>query len=208
LNLPLPPVESAIQPTGIYRKCEFIGDEKTFKQKLILDIPYSDTNKDNIVDGTNFSVNNLKVFVFSQDTNLWEEVKMSPDIQTSSLVRKSSTENNIIAEIAQANIYAVFGLKTIDSLADVIVYPNPYKPNSALGHDKIIFDGLPVNSTVRIYTLRGKLLRELSSKIDAGQILWDACDDSGEKLVSDIYLYIVAAENMSSTKKGKLAIIR
>ncbi|TKJ41182.1 hypothetical protein CEE37_05825 [candidate division LCP-89 bacterium B3_LCP] len=112
----------------------------------------------------------------------------------------------------------VNSFQTITNLNDVVVYPNPYKPHSGLGHTGISFGHptdatkrLTVPATVEIYTIAGEKVRTLKEPESDGDpngiIEWDVTNDSGEDVVSGIYLYRIS--NPSDEEIiGKLAIIR
>ena len=72
------------------------------------------------------------------------------------------------------------------------------------------------NSSVKIFTINGHLVRELTSKtvlsdgtvaVDGGRAYWDGRDATGKKVASGIYLYLAYSENGKSIT-GKFAVIR
>jgi len=69
----------------------------------------------------------------------------------------------------------------------VLVKPNPYNPNKGL----LTFFGdgiVPGQTTIKIYTLSGELVKKLTSKIGK-ELIWDGKTESGDSVVSGIYLY-------------------
>jgi hypothetical protein len=104
------------------------------------------------------------------------------------------------------------------SLEHVFNYPNPMRMRegtrfffytSAPSSPWLSFDG--VRAAIRIYTLSGKLIRVLqndNSTIQNG-IFWDGCDQFGNMLGPNVYLYQVSADYTTSQgqhKKSKSAI--
>lgn len=96
------------------------------------------------------------------------------------------------------------------SLAEVYVYPNPFKPNSpgrfqAAG---ITFKRLPAEATIRVYGITGRLVAELRKTDRAVDYYeWDVTNSGGRKLASGVYIYYVTAPG-SGRAKGKFAVIR
>jgi len=68
----------------------------------------------------------------------------------------------------------------------VLVKPNPYNPNKGL----LTFFGsgiVPGETTIKIYTLSGELVRVLSAKTD--ELVWDGKTENGSQITNGIYLY-------------------
>jgi len=102
----------------------------------------------------------------------------------------------------------------IPDALEVIVYPNPFKPNSNLEHTNIIFSvvksdtKLPKNTIIRIYTIAGELVKMFKVENDVDQVCWDAKDDAGNELSSGIYIYYITTPISNKKYNGKLAIVR
>jgi ligand-binding sensor domain-containing protein len=84
------------------------------------------------------------------------------------------------------------------------VYPNPYLiPNGSL----LTVDGLVSNSSVKILTIDGRLVREIKSP--GGRIgFWDGKDDQGNIVASGVYIIVGYTEDGSQSGTGKVAVIR
>ncbi len=85
------------------------------------------------------------------------------------------------------------------------VYPNPAKG--------IVFIGLnfnlPTSSNLRIYDVRGHLVKDLSkSNLDNGKsvVIWDGTDDSGRRLSEGVYF--IRLDNQAGSLTQKVIIIR
>jgi hypothetical protein len=107
----------------------------------------------------------------------------------------------------------------------VWVYPNPmdftaphneaYVPSAACPTGKcIIFSCLPLNATVRIYTVSLALVRSFDSTViqtnipnipdNTGLIAWDGTNGNGSAVASGLYFYVVSS--LSGNTFGKFAI--
>lgn len=84
------------------------------------------------------------------------------------------------------------------------VSPNPYLlPSTA----PVTIDGLVENSSIKILTIGGRLVRELDTP--GGRIgFWDGRDDRGELVPSGVYLIVAFPESGEQTATGKIAVIR
>ena len=84
-------------------------------------------------------------------------------------------------------------------------YPNPFIPGESATNN-LTFDHLPAGASVKIFTLTGALVKELTAT-DAGIATWEGVlNQSGEKVASGVYY--VFAEGNGSKKTTKVAIER
>ncbi len=84
------------------------------------------------------------------------------------------------------------------------VYPNPYLvPNGS----PLTVDGLVANSSLKILTIDGRLIREIITP--GGRIgFWDGKDDRGNVVASGVYVVVGFTQDGSQTGTGKVAVIR
>ena len=84
----------------------------------------------------------------------------------------------------------------------ITIYPNPYIAGN-FTQDRITFNNLPKASTLRIYTISGKLIKEIKHQdiTNGGNEEWDV---SG--VASGIYMYCI--ESSEGMKKGKVSIVK
>jgi hypothetical protein len=104
-----------------------------------------------------------------------------------------------------------------DNLERIAVVPNPYKVRAEWdptpGQREIHFIRVPDQSTIRIFTAAGELLRTLQSNAYSspgglnGDVAWDLRNERGRGVVSGIYLYQVETKDGRSVK-GKFVIIK
>lgn len=94
------------------------------------------------------------------------------------------------------------------SLSDAHPFPNPYKPNSGLGHTTgITFVGLTPGARVQVFTPAGDAVYDKKMDAAASSLQWDAVNDDGHILASGVYLYRIS-DDAGNKKTGKLAIVR
>ena len=99
------------------------------------------------------------------------------------------------------------GTVTVDVILTatcVLVKPNPYNPNKGL----LTFFGsgiVPGETTIKIYTLSGELVKKLTSKIGK-EIVLDGKTDSGQPTTNGIYLYTY--ESPKEKGIGKFTVIK
>jgi hypothetical protein len=82
------------------------------------------------------------------------------------------------------------------------IFPQPFRPAM---DSRLVFGGLPGNSTVRIYGLNGSLVRTLDTDV-VGGIFWDGTNEGGESVASGVYLYVITSD--VGRRTGKIAIVR
>jgi subtilisin family serine protease len=93
---------------------------------------------------------------------------------------------------------------TSESLVNPRVYPNPWRVDRE-PKEEIIFDQMNPNSTVKIFTLSGRWVKTLSAP--AGKAVWGLTTDSGDKVASGLYFYLIT-NSQGGRIRGKLGIIR
>ncbi len=104
-----------------------------------------------------------------------------------------------------------------DDLERIAVVPNPYRVRAEWdptpGQHEIHFIRVPHESTIRIFTASGELMRTLKSNQYSspggltGDVAWDLRNERGRGAVSGIYLYQVETAD-GRTRKGKFVIIK
>jgi hypothetical protein len=90
------------------------------------------------------------------------------------------------------------------NLSSVSVYPDPWVSRNN-GSIPITFVGLTDPATIKLFTVSGHWIKTIDST--GGKATWDLTNDSGEKVASGIYLYLIT-DNQGQKTKGKLAIVR
>ncbi len=98
---------------------------------------------------------------------------------------------------------AVTTLVSANGLTGHQVYPNPWRKDKHTGQD-ITFSGLNADTTLKIFTVSGFLVREITG---GTTMAWDLKNDRGDKVVSGLYIYLLT-DRQGSKVKGKVVVIR
>ncbi len=97
--------------------------------------------------------------------------------------------------------YAVEPKKDFDK---ILVYPNPFKLDK---HTSITIDGLVKNSSIKILSVSGKLIKTIISP--GGRLaFWDGKDENGKFVASGIYVLVAFDEEADKITTSKFAVIR
>ncbi|MDI6785395.1 MAG: T9SS type A sorting domain-containing protein [bacterium] len=172
------------------------GKEATFnkdiKNGITLIIPYSEEIEEK------YQEDDLRVFYLDEDDKLF---KLASNNQ-----KVDKDKNLITAIVDHLSIYMILSKKQVNDFNNTTAYPNPFNPIT-----DNVFTITPIPDTtykVKIYDLRGRLIRTLSKdngEITSGsEVIWDGRNDS-QKIVADgIYFYLILSEDGSYS--GKMAV--
>jgi len=174
-------------------------------QTAVLTLSYPDADNDGIVDGTSVRASALQIYAYNSSEGRWTQDFSSTLDSVNHLVSGNTPHFSYFALMAPLAA----------SLDTVRVYPNPYEPdggNSDKGvpytpgnsQSGIIFDQLPSNSSISIYTITGRLVRTLSG---SGTIQWDARNGNGRDVATGGYVAVVSSPGLGSVIK-KILIVR
>ena len=118
-----------------------------------------------------------------------------------------------IAEVSEGDNRAFQNVRLVPQTG-VRVFPNPYRPE----RDGFLrFSGVPLNATVKIFTLHGDLVwaareddsdqRKLKAKPE--DILWKGVNQTQNIWVgSGVYVYEIATQAGELVERGKIALVR
>ncbi|NOX87740.1 MAG: T9SS type A sorting domain-containing protein [Calditrichaeota bacterium] len=102
-----------------------------------------------------------------------------------------------------------------ETLNKILVVPNPFVIRSGFttpgGRDLISFVNIPSPCTIRIYTVRGDLIKTIEHTADTGIAQWDQITDYGQYAESGVYIFQVASHagaTKNKTYTGKFSIVR
>lgn len=87
------------------------------------------------------------------------------------------------------------------------IFPQPFSPGL---HDKVIIQGLMDHSSVKILTISGALVRELSSQtgeVQGFEAQWDGRDTAGDFVGNGVYLLYFFNED-GQASNSKIAVLR
>ena len=82
------------------------------------------------------------------------------------------------------------------------IYPNPWRAAREASGD-ITFDQLPADSSVKLFTVAGKSGENAECRC-TGKATWDLTNDSGDKVASGIYLYLISDNSGNKNQRESL----
>nr|MBP7653607.1 S8 family serine peptidase [Candidatus Dependentiae bacterium] len=151
-----------------------------------------------------------------------DEIDSNWKILPENNISYSTTGNTISAELQHFSSYGLFakGIRKSSTLSDIVVFPNPYRPNDGNeltgtefsgsynidNKTGIHITGLTSNSIIKIYDISGRLASEIYPIPNSGMAIWDGRLKNGEYAPTG--LYFVLTENEAEKHIEKLAIIR
>lgn len=100
------------------------------------------------------------------------------------------------------------------SLDQVRIVPNPYNIGSDKFvrwpdvQDQIAFLDIPGRCTIRIFTERGDLVKEIEHTNGSGDEFWNLQTKSNQMIVSGLYIAAITDEDTGETKLEKFVVIR
>ena len=157
------------------------------------------------VDSLNIESNFFTIFTPSlpqsfRDSSIEVLVRFSPSSQareyTDTLFIYSNDPDERVLEVS---------LTGTGELAVTTIYPNPFKPYE--GHTSINFSNVPFEGEILVYSLTGEKLWHYKVTSE-GTYEWDGVINSGEKISSGFYYYLVKDEEGEIVKKDKFSVIR
>jgi hypothetical protein len=111
----------------------------------------------------------------------------------------SPGQNNVAGRTNHLSKFAMFQLVPAIDLSAVKVYPNPYNP--ARHPAGVVIDNLTTTANIKIYTITGKLVREVEYTTKTGKANWDGKNSAGKDAASGVYLvYINSPEGKKTVK--------
>lgn len=92
----------------------------------------------------------------------------------------------------------------LQTMEQIIISPNPFEiPSSSM----VTFDGLVANSSIKILTIDGTLLRELSTP--GGRVgVWDGRDSNNQLVSTGIYIVVAYNDDGSEIGLGKIVVVK
>ena len=166
-------------------------------------MPYADGNGDNIIDNTNppLPASAIQVYTLNTTINRWEALPTFVD----------TGSRRVTVFTPHFSVFGMFAPSTVGtSLAQVRVYPVPWKPGSGGRFDAagITFDRLPAYGSVLILNLAGERVRSFSFDGNAaGTAIWDGLTDGARRAASGVYYARITGTD-GSTSLVKFAIER
>ncbi|RMH57564.1 MAG: hypothetical protein D6679_06395, partial [Candidatus Hydrogenedentota bacterium] len=227
-------VSGSDTPVGILVTVTITLPDGTKKTSLdtpaTVELPYPEPDSNGLIPGIGLAPESLVIRAFhpsDSSTSQWsyDSATNTPSLtlfavdSTNRLLRFLTNKFSDFALVAPAAGSGGPGNQA--SLANFMIYPNPYRPNDGNAvtgrpYDPanprttgIVFDNLPARVRIEVYTLRGEqVFREERNVLD-GFVTWNVKNKStGRDVASGYYIYIVTDLATGARKTGKLAVIR
>ena len=115
-----------------------------------------------------------------------------------------------LAYIATSKGVSILRIPFGDSYSDyngLKIFPSPFLIPA---HEKMIVDGLMYNSSMKIMTLDGLVIRDINSSgisVDGDQLFWDGKNNNGEYVASGVYLLAII-NNSGKNTFSKITVIK
>lgn len=206
----LPADGAEVHGAGVAADISLSGGQTTLAggNLAILTFAYADENKDGLVDGTLIRADGLAVYAFDVPSGKWRK---------EAATTLDTVGRTVSATTSHFSFFGAFVPAHAD-LASLRVFPNPYKPNNASADDGtphspgspnsgIIFDNLPDQVTIKIFTVSAQLVREISSGASGGRVQWDVKNDRGADVASGGYFALINSPGQKAVVK-RLGIVR
>jgi ligand-binding sensor domain-containing protein len=176
--------------------------QELFYQQSILDIA---------VDGANnkwVSIANAGVFLVSPNgqSTLYRFTKENSPLPSNNVI--DIEIDDVSGEVYFATDKGMISFlgsntKGKDDLSNVIVFPNPVRPNY---NGTVKITGLLDRANIKITDVEGNLVHETTSA--GGTIEWDTTAFGKYKVASGVYLIFISSEDALETKVKKVMIVR
>ena len=178
-------------------------------------LPLDTTDFSIVFDDNPLSMNRSDLkFTYTQYPNSKATVEWKPALKdgehTLSIFAKDASNNYF-----DTTSYRIsFFVSNESDLRDVYNYPNPFK-NDTYFTFELTGSELPDDFSIKIYTVAGRLIREMripasQIKIGFNKIYWNGRDQDGDEVANGLYFYKIVSKINGTTKSvtQKLARVR
>ncbi|MFA6317166.1 MAG: LamG-like jellyroll fold domain-containing protein [Elusimicrobiota bacterium] len=167
-------------------------------------IDYPDADGDGVLDGTvpPIHASTLQAYVFEPSVLRWDPLPTTPDMANS----------RVAALTRHFSIFGLFGAQVYgNSLREVRIYPVPWQIRSGGRFDapNLVFDRLPTDGVIRIYSLAGEKIVEMSfGPSGQGKAQWNGTNYVGTPVASGVYLTHIKSSTDGAERILKFVIER
>lgn len=179
--LPAPAGGTGMAGTGVGVRITASGAAQP-QERVSIGLPYRDA------DVVGLDLSRLLLARYDEGRRVW--VPLDSQVDTAGKRVTGSTDHFSLFQIMQT--------VAANGLAAPKAFPNPLRPS--LGHTGVTFVNLPAGSRVRVYTLMGELVRDLTAS-GAGLAQWDGKNASGARVASGVYAVFIQGGGESTTIK-------
>ncbi|WP_413853290.1 glycosyl hydrolase [Candidatus Ruminimicrobium bovinum] len=142
------------------------------------------------------------------DTTTYTAYNYTDTVQNIKFYNGSNYEGYV--KVLPKSFISTTKLLNENTQTELLVFPVPYKPGSNTMYDSgdgITFLGLKEGSNIKIFNVSGELVYEKSIENNEKKFIWNAKNNSGNKIASGVYIYYITSAD-GTKHKGKLAIER
>jgi flagellar hook assembly protein FlgD len=139
-------------------------------------------------------------------------VDYNPELEDGEYTLKVLWRNTNGEIVDSGGVQKSFLVSSEAKIMDVYNYPNPTKGET---HFTFRLTQIPEEIKIKIYTIAGRLIREMAFtssalRYDFNKIYWDGKDQDGDQIANGVYLYkvIMKAGDKTEDVTQKLAIVR
>jgi hypothetical protein len=156
---------------------------------------------------TSFDYGNTALTTAENNTN---DMLFSPRFKDDPLSIYPGDDDEIYynQQLIQINEPISFGE---EGMQEIYVFPNPVRMGAGFPRDEggtVTFKNIPEGSKVLIFTTAGDRVIDIGPEVIlGGNMEWNTCNDSGEQIVSGVYLYKVEILQQDDYW-GRLVVIR
>ena len=193
-GLTVTPTGFTLVPNSIIEIVPIVGGApftQTLGSSASISMPYADSDGNNVIDGASppMAASAIKVYTLNTTVNRWEALP--------TFVDPASRRATFFTP--HFSVFAMFAPTTIGtSLAEVRVYPIPWKPGTRGRFDAaaITFDRLPVSGSIRILNLVGESVSEFSfNGGSSGSSSWNGLTADGRRAASGVYFARITGDD-------------
>jgi hypothetical protein len=130
----------------------------------------------------------LAVGVYNTTTGVW--IPLNSQL--------NSVSGVLTASVNHLTTFAAVESSPSSSSGSVLVYPNPFL--ASRGDTGVNFINLPAGTGLRVYTLRGEEVKDLTANA-AGQAFWDTTNRSGVGVATGVYFVVLQGGGKNETIK-------
>lgn len=200
----VPPAPPDAEPAGIVTEVTLSNQSLLAGgQTAAVTLLFPDADNDGIVDGTTLRASQLEMYSAHSAAGPWQR-------DLASVVDLAGKK--VTGHTTHFSFFALFAPQAVN-INQARAYPVPWRPgsggrfDSAPGTDGITFENLTDKTEIKIYTVAGRLVRELKlTAADLGVKVWDGKNSAGVKAASGVYLAHI--KSGSAVKVLKIAVER
>ena len=154
------------------------------------------------------------VHILLENTTYWPDInglrKSNSPLLSDEVYDLDFDYQRKLAYIATSKGVSILRIPFGDSYSDyndLKIFPSPFLIPT---HEKMIVDGLMYNSSMKIMTLDGLVIRDINSSgisVDGDQLFWDGKNNIGEYVASGVYLLAIT-NNSGKNTFSKITVIK